>query len=315
MANNSIHRTLSQAQRERLAHIDFTLMFKGEAGRHFLMARFNIAPSVATQDFVRYKTLAPENIVYDAKRRLHLKTKHFKPLFEYDVIRTLATISQGFGDGFMNKVKPPIECEAPFHLNKPRLAIVASVSEAIEKKCALSISYVSMSNGCSARDIVPHTLVDNGLRWHVRAYDRKQNAFRDFVLTRIKSAELISIYPTNEGETKLLDKQWNRIVELDLIPHPKIHHPEAIQLDYGMNNGHLVVEIRAAFAGYLLRLWNIDCSIDASAKGHEFHLALNNPETLYGVDNAELAPGYNSAMTAKKKAGNVNKVAVENNVG
>ena len=297
MANNSIHRTLSQAQRERLAHIDFTLMFKGEAGRHFLMARFNIAPSVATQDFVRYKTLAPENIVYDAKRRLHLKTKHFKPLFEYDVIRTLATISQGFGDGFMNKVKPPIECEAPFHLNKPRLAIVASVSEAIEKKCALSISYVSMSNGCSARDIVPHTLVDNGLRWHVRAYDRKQNAFRDFVLTRIKSAELISIY------------------ELDLIPHPKIHHPEAIQLDYGMNNGHLVVEIRAAFAGYLLRLWNIDCSIDASAKGHEFHLALNNPETLYGVDNAELAPGYNSAMTAKKKAGNVNKVAVDNNVG
>ena len=127
---------------------------------------------------------------YDEKRRLHLKTETFKPLFEYDVIRTLSTISQGFGDGFLGKLKAPLACEAPYHLNKPLLKIVATVSEAIHKRVLLKIAYVSLSSGLSERLIIPHTLVDNGLRWHVRAFDRKHDQFRDFVLTRIKDANL-----------------------------------------------------------------------------------------------------------------------------
>ena len=58
---------LSQAQRERLAHIDFTLLFKGEAGRSYLTERFSVAPSVATQDFARYKSVGPNNVMYDEK--------------------------------------------------------------------------------------------------------------------------------------------------------------------------------------------------------------------------------------------------------
>lgn len=284
---------LNQAQKERLSHIDFTLLFKGEAGRSYLTERFGIAPSVATQDFARYKELAPNNVVYDDKRRMHLKTKVFKPMFEYDVLRTLATISQGFGDGFLGKVKPPLACEAPFHLNKPNLNVVAVISEAIHKGTAINIKYTSLSSGHGSRQIIPHTLIDNGLRWHVRAYDRKHSEFRDFVLTRISSAELLSIKDTDEFETLQWDKQWNRIVELELIPHPSLKHPEAVSIDYSMKDDCLRVELRAAFVGYLLRLWNVDCSKDKSARGKEFHLALKNPEALYGVDNAALAPGYN----------------------
>ena len=43
---------LPQATRERIAHIDFTLMFKGEAVRADLIERFNIAPAQVTKDCI-----------------------------------------------------------------------------------------------------------------------------------------------------------------------------------------------------------------------------------------------------------------------
>ena len=290
---------LPQATRDRIAHIDFTLLFKGEAVRADLVDRFSIAAAQATKDFTMYRELAPGNIEYDQKLKLHKRGEAFEPLFDYDVVRTLATISQGYGDGFTGKVKPPLACEAPYHLNKPSLSIVAKVTEAIHKGKALSITYVSLSSGETTREIVPHTLVDNGLRWHVRGFDRKHGEFRDFVLTRIKAAVVLedsTLSPSviKESELETQDRQWNRFVELELVPHPRIEHSEAIELDYGMTGGVLKVEIRAATAGYLLRLWNVDCSKEALLKTPEFHLWLKNYQTLYGVGNLAIAPGFDS---------------------
>ena len=283
---------LPQATRDRIAHIDFTLLFKGEAVRADLVDRFSIAAAQATKDFTMYRELAPGNIEYDQKLKLHKRGEAFEPLFEYDVVRTLATISQGYGDGFTGKVTPPLACEAPVHLNKPSLSIVAKVSEAIHKGKALRITYVSLSSGETTREIVPHTLVDNGLRWHVRGFDRKHGEFRDFVLTRIKAAVVLEDSTLSEAELETQDRQWNRFVELELVPHPRIEHSEAIELDYGMAGGVLKVEIRAAIAGYLLRLWNVDCSETACLSDSHCQLALNNRAALYGVQNLAIAPGY-----------------------
>ncbi|EPT9383586.1 WYL domain-containing protein [Proteus mirabilis] len=289
---------LPQATRDRIAHIDFTLLFKGEAVRADLVDRFSIAAAQATKDFTLYRELAPGNIEYDQKLKLHKRGEAFEPLFDYDVVRTLATISQGYGDGFTGKVKPPLACEAPYHLNKPSLSIVAKVTEAIHKGKALSITYVSLSSGETTREIVPHTLVDNGLRWHVRGFDRKHgpsgapNGFRDFVLTRIKAAVVLEDSTLSEAELETQDRQWNRFVELELVPHPRIEHSEAIELDYGMTGGMMKVEIRAATVGYLLRLWNVDCSETACLSTSQCQLALNNRAALYGVQNLAIAPGY-----------------------
>ncbi len=283
---------LPQATRDRIAHIDFTLLFKGEAVRADLVDRFSIAAAQATKDFTMYRELAPGNIEYDQKLKLHKRGEAFEPLFDYDVVRTLATISQGYGDGFTGKIKPPLACEAPYHLNKPSLSIVAKVTEAIHKGKALRITYVSLSSGETTREIVPHTLVDNGLRWHVRGFDRKHSEFRDFVLTRIKAAAVLEDSRLSEAEHETQDRQWNRFVELELVPHPRIEHSEAIELDYGMTGGVLKVEIRAATAGYLLRLWNVDCSETACLSDSHCQLALNNHAALYGVQNLAIAPGY-----------------------
>jgi predicted DNA-binding transcriptional regulator YafY len=66
---------------------------------------------------------------------------------------------------------------------------------AIHAKRPVAIRYHSMSSGESERVIVPFALVDTGLRWHVRAFDRKSREFRDFVVTRIEAPTLLDEEP------------------------------------------------------------------------------------------------------------------------
>ena len=147
---------------------------------------------------------------------------------------------------------------------------MAKVTEAIHKGKALSIIYVSLSSGETTHEIVPYTMVDNGLRWHIRGFDRKYSEFRDFVLTRIKAAGVIEDLILSEAKLETQDRQWNRFAELELVPQLGIEHSEAIELDYGMT-GEMKVEIRAATAGYLLRLGNVDCTKVALLKTPECH--------------------------------------------
>ena len=60
------------------------------------------------------------------------------------------------------------------------------MTRAVHQECPLGIEYHSISSGRTEREIVPFALIDNGLRWHVRAFDRKSQEFWDFVITRIR---------------------------------------------------------------------------------------------------------------------------------
>ena len=53
------------------------------------------------------------------------------------------------------------------------------------------------------------------------------------------------------------------------------------------------VEIRAAMAGYFLRLFNVDCSPDARLRGKEYQYVLANMAEVAEVADLTLAPGYN----------------------
>lgn len=280
---------LPHAKRERIAHIDFTLFFKGEAVRADLTNRFSIAPAQATKDFILYRDFAPGNIEYDDKAKVHKRTKDFKPLFQYDAERTLATITQGFGDGFVGIERSNLPCEAPYRLNQPQVEIVAALTEAIYKNKPVHIVYHSLSSGESERVIVPHTVVDNGTRWHVRGFDRQTLEFRDFVLTRIASVNVLN-ETVEFNEAKRADSVWNNKVELKLVAHPRLKHKGTIELDYGMRDGELSISLREANAGYLLRLWNVDCSEKHSLVGGEYHLALKNREALRNIASLAIAP-------------------------
>ncbi len=283
---------LTQPQRDRLAFVELRVRFIGEIRRQDLVSRFGIQSAAATRDLALYKDLAPGNIDYDPKGKAYVLGLDFRPVFDFSPERTLSWLTQSFGDGEPMRLKAWVASESPSRLTLPDLDVLASVTRAIHQECPLRVQYYSISSGCTEREVVPFALIDNGLRWHGRAFDRKSQEFRDFVITRIKSPVVLKGQPVASHETNDQDIQWTRIVELELVPHPDQPRPEITEMDYGMRDGVLRMKLRAAVAGYTLRRWSVDCSADHSLRGPEYRLWLKDNLTLYGVKNAVIAPGY-----------------------
>lgn len=283
---------LAYAQKQRLAFIDFKLMFVGHFTRSEVVEHFKMGLSNATRDINLYKELAAHNLTYDNAEKRYFQTKAFVPLFNHNTNDTLGKLANQLSgeDSVINGLGIPFE--APNQLNAPDTSIIAVLTQAALNGKGVKIRYVSLRSGESTRIVIPHSIVDNGLRWHIRAYDCQTSEFRDFVISRITKAEL-SDNTVLQTQTMLADKQWMRFVPLELVPHPNnVNYPKAIELDYSMKNGKLSIEVRAALTGYLLRRWNVDCSENATQTTPEHQLWLANRPTLYGVENLHLASGY-----------------------
>jgi predicted DNA-binding transcriptional regulator YafY len=283
--------SLSHVQRERLAYIDFRLYFLGEIGRPDLIDRFGVAPAGATRDLALYREVAPKNIEFDGSSKVYRIGKAFAPLFEHTPQRVLSSLALSVGDGVNSTTAPLLPCESPTALSTPKMDVLAPICRAIYAKRPVAIRYHSMSSGKTQRVIVPFALVDTGLRWHVRAFDRKSGEFRDFVITRIEAPSLLDEEPKSH-ERPDNDIQWTRIVELDFVPHPRLARPEIIRMDYAMEGGAIHMRVRAAVAGYMLLRWSVDCSPDHHLTEKQYRLWLADPLALYGIENAKLAPGY-----------------------
>jgi len=130
-------------------------------------------------------------------------------------------------------------------------ATLRAILRAIEDRHELEIEYQSLKNS-RRRAIAPHSLAFDGHRWHARGWCAHRQEFRDFVLTRIKSVG--ESRPSNSDPTN--DIEWNTMVKLKIVPHPKLSEDgkAAIELDYGMESGQLVLETRAALAFYLIKI-------------------------------------------------------------
>lgn len=282
---------LTRAQAERLSHIDFRLYFLGELRRLDVSERFGTGPAGATRDIAMYREIAPHNLALDPSDKVYRPGDDFEPVFAHAPERALTALSRGFGEGIGSTGEPLVRCEFPHALNVPAMSIVAPVTRAIHRRRAVRLAYRSHSSGAGRREIVPTALVDTGLRWHVRAFDRKSREFRDFVFTRMTDASVVDGAVARD-ETAEHDVQWNRIIELELVPHPG--HPDAalVRMDHAMDGGVLRVRVRAANVGYMLRRWSVDCSPDHRLEGPEYALWLRDPLALYGASNAVLAPGY-----------------------
>lgn len=282
---------LNYAQRERLAFIDFCLQFIGQLARADLVNHFKTGLASCSRDLTLYKELAPNNMTLKHETKQYYRTNEFKPVFDHNPEAILGSLCRGFGDGLSQGISPSEKCIDATRLIHPDAEVIATIMRAINKRHAVSCDYVSLSSGESSREIVPHAIANNGQRWHVRAFDKKSQEFRDFVCTRLQNVTEIQkpIATMQAGE---YDKQWHNIISTELVVHPSVSHPKAIELDFGMVGGVLCLEVREALLGYLMRQWNVDCSFDASLIGGEHHLWLKNIAELGTLSCMTIAPGY-----------------------
>lgn len=286
---------LSLAQRRRLAFIDFNLQFFGKISRSDLINRFKTGLAASTRDFAAYREIAQANLRLDHSTKQYWRTDHFEPIFQFSAEAILQSVSKGFSDGITAEIQPSAQCFEAVVLIHPNIHIIAALMRAIHRQVACQVRYISISSGESSRLIVPHAIINNGHRWHVRAFDEKSGDFRDFVCTRFTQVTNTDLPAKCEQKAKA-DEQFNKIVSLVLMVHPGIANPQAIEMDYAMQNGEKIMQVRAALAAYILRHWQVDCSFQHRILKQGCQLALKNHEVLDSIENPQLAPGF----TAKK---------------
>lgn len=284
---------LAKNVHDRLEYIEFMLRFRGWFSRADLTERFKLGEAAATRDIRLYKDYAEENMILEpSTKRYVLNESSFSPLFDMRAQTALA------------KLRASKICEAlgmaesdgvlcPPRLTLPDVNIISNITRAISSGSTLITAYWSIKNGASDKTLIPHALFDNGVHWYMRAFDPKHNEFRSYALTRIENAK-VATKNTDISAATSKDHQWNRMVNLELVPHPNrknVASPETVEHDFNMKKGFFSISVRAVVAGYWLHHWSVDCTEDHSLEGYEYQLWLRNHNTLYDVDSRKIAPG------------------------
>ena len=266
--------SLSEAQLERLKFIEQVVYIQGFINREDIQKQFGTSEAASTNDLSLYSDLAPENIIYNVRRKCYEIGKQFDHVFAPNVllermpVYTMPKLHQ-FDDGKI-------------------LETISSISIAIQNIKPLQIEYNSASGGTSLRRVVPVAFADNLLRWHLRAYDRNREKFADFVVHRIGVAKILNGDDIAEHEHPNRDEEWHNFVTLKIKTHP---HNLEDKSSFEMGDQIREISIRAAMAGYFLQIWNIDCTQDASLRGKQFQYILSNIEEVSNCADLTLAPG------------------------
>ncbi len=140
--------------------------------------------------------------------------------------------------------------------------IVRSLLQAAREQRRVDIDYVSLSTPeVAGRNIVPHTLVNDGFRWHIRAYCEHRRAYRDFVLSRFRNVpELLDRSPFGRKQ----DDEWNTASTLTVIPNPHLtkQQQQIVSDDYGMQKEGLAINVRNTLIKYAVNRLDICLDVE-----------------------------------------------------
>jgi hypothetical protein len=240
----------------RLALVMSRLQWEGRVNRGDLVERFGISPNQATADLKRFATLFPGALVYDPKGKTYRAGADLRPAMAGDaeaLLRDLRLVAEGVlpGDEMALASVPAIAlADTPIRAVPPD--VLRCVLTAIRTRAVLRGAYQSFSSPERRwRVLEPHALVFDGFRWHARSRDAEDRAYKDFVLGRLTAVEV-----GEAGEAAAMqDADWLHFVELDVRPHPALTGSQrlAVEADYGMLDGRVLLRCRKAVAYYTKR--------------------------------------------------------------
>ncbi|MHB1187784.1 helix-turn-helix transcriptional regulator [Thiobacillus sp.] len=274
------------ATRQRLQYIEVMAWYTGVVTRSDVARAFGLSDPAATKDLKLYSDLAPGNLVYNHSVFGFEPGEGFRAVFAdlapaaaLPVIAANLAVANGpYGDVLIYGL-PTASLPLPARLPSPQT--LAQITRAIHGRRKLRVSYRSLSQreGGAARVLEPHTLVNTGLRWHVRAYSEDTCDFRDFVLSRIVEAHCLDA-PAESGEQ--YDDDWVESVSLVLAPHAglDVDQRESLLLDYGASGEVIAVNVRRALLGYVLQRLSVDTTPDHSLNPNAYQLMLLNRDEV-----------------------------------
>lgn len=256
----------------RFRLIEIIVLWEGRLTTNHLRDAFKIGRQQASRDINKYKSLfLHEQITLDQKIKGYIPTNNFKPKF-----------TQGIADeylSFLHQQKSADNCFEFFNLGNAETVVLnvpgRHVSPTVirrlitaARECRrVDVEYISLNSGkIKGRVITPHTLIFDGVRWHVRAHCEDRSRYIDLVLSRFRNEPDLM---NKSDHTQAKDNEWNQIVNLTLIPNPNLNlaQQEIIAHDYNMSDGKLTFNARVPLVRYYKKLFNV-CENEPLLKNH-----------------------------------------------
>jgi len=270
----------------RFRLIEVVVLWEGRLTTNHLCSAFRIGRQQASRDINRYLSLFDKpQLELDRSLKGYKPSKTFKPHFsqgtanEYlmllhqqsQMVETFDFFKMGYAESTVLLV--PERTISP--------VIVRSLIHAAREQRRVDIDYVSLSNpNIAGRNIIPHTIVNDGLRWHVRAYCELHGDYRDFVLSRFRNEpELLD--KSEHGREQ--DDDWNSVTRLEIVPNPNLSEAQQVIVaeDYGMLDNCLAITSRNALVKYYIQRLNLCLDKDKlRLKPEAFQLTVRNLEEV-----------------------------------
>jgi predicted DNA-binding transcriptional regulator YafY len=246
--------------------IEIIALWEGRLTTNSLIKAFGIGRQQASKDINSYiREISSDNLEYDKQLKGYKPTEKYTPVLTQGIVDEYLHMLNSRRDlvshfSFLDIKQTNTEVIYPVNLAVKPLFIRPIIKACREQK-RIEIQYSSLTTPeIEDRVIAPHTLVYSGYRWHVRAFCEKNQAYRDFVLSRIKDIQ----EPFSDSENTINeDISWDTMISLSIMPDPRLK-PFQIQViaqDYGMINNKLMIKTRAALADYYLQFLRIDNDI------------------------------------------------------
>ncbi|PCI59346.1 MAG: WYL domain-containing protein [Gammaproteobacteria bacterium] len=241
----------------RFNFIEQLVWWEGQINTTHLIDKYDITRTHASHLLKEYRQQYPDNLIYDKSVKAFLISDKFRTSDHHvDFANYLNTVAPS-EDQFNSKLAIcALEVEAP--LRNIHAEQVRPILKAIREQLAIDIGYISLSTpDYLDRIIEPHALVFDGLRWHVRAYCRKNTDFRDFTLSRFNGE---AVFEGKATSTAQQDKKWQTLVDIVIQPDPRltVKQQDIIANDFQMQNGRKIINTRVALVNYLLLRLRID---------------------------------------------------------
>ena len=277
--------TLTWDQTLRFRLLEIVLQWEGRLTTNHLCNAFNIGRQQASKDINRYiGEFSPTGLEYDRKLKGYRPTADFKPQFSQGMVNeylhllhqdkaqtsTLSLMDLRYGHTEV--------LDVPSRHVDP--AIIRGLVQAARNQLRVDVDYASLSSEeTSGRNIVPHTLIYDGIRWHVRAYCEKRGEYLDFVMSRFRGVpDLLDASPHGREQ----DAEWSTQVELVIIPNPFLTPGQQaiIAQDYAMQGGQLRFSQRLPLVHYALDRMQVSYDGQHNQNPDQFPLVLQNRNEL-----------------------------------
>jgi len=262
-----IMKEISKQVLTRFKVIEHMVYWEGGVNATRLSNYFGVGVNVITSVLAKYRQIHPDNIHFDGKdpEKICVPTKMFEAHYIStswdDYVSTVLVnnanyINKTYGaDSFLSTLPS---------LQKPKPEVTRVLLKAIRTGRKITLKYKSRSTPeGSKREIAPHALASDGLRWHCRAYCHKRQRFSDFNLGRMEAVELLNKSEINHKE----DTAWSTFVNVEIGPHPDLNQAEQqlVLNDFNYDKP-FAMPIRGALVDYTLQFYRIAKSVEESNK-------------------------------------------------